>query len=207
MESEKLKVFDRNRKQIGVATREDVHKKGLWHETFHCWFLSREDGHIYIYLQLRSADKKDYPNLLDITAAGHLLADETVSDGLREVEEELGFKLEQEALTSLGVIEHSLRQEDFIDNEFCHVFLYYREDPISGFNLQKEEVSGMMKAEFQSFCDLWQGKSEEIRISGFLVNKDGKEEKVSKSVGKEQFIPGTDAYYKTLIERFQEYLQ
>lgn len=96
--SERLKIFDEDRFQIGIATRDEVHRFGFWHETFHCWFVSEEAGTYYIYLQLRSATKKDYPNLLDITAAGHLLADETVQDGIREIKEEIGIDLTIEDL-------------------------------------------------------------------------------------------------------------
>lgn len=46
MENEMLKVFNADRKQIGVATREEVHRIGHWHEVFHCWFVSREAGEI-----------------------------------------------------------------------------------------------------------------------------------------------------------------
>lgn len=70
MENEMLKIFDENKHQIGIATREEVHRLGHWHEAFHCWFVSREEEKDYIYLQLRSDMKKDYPSLLDITAAG-----------------------------------------------------------------------------------------------------------------------------------------
>lgn len=90
MELELLKIFGDDRNQIGVASRKDVHRLGYWHEAFHCWFVSNEKGIDYIYLQLRSNSKKDYPNLLDITAAGHLLANETVRDGVREIKEEIG---------------------------------------------------------------------------------------------------------------------
>jgi isopentenyldiphosphate isomerase len=68
VENEKLKIFDEHRTQIGVATREEVHRIGHWHETFHCWLISKEGEIDYIYLQIRSDEKKDYPNLLDITA-------------------------------------------------------------------------------------------------------------------------------------------
>ncbi|WP_328797176.1 hypothetical protein [Heyndrickxia sporothermodurans] len=70
MESELLKIFDEKRNPIGVASREEVHKKGFWHETFQCWFVSKEEEKDYILLQIRSDQKKDYPNLLDITSAG-----------------------------------------------------------------------------------------------------------------------------------------
>ncbi|MFE4712635.1 NUDIX domain-containing protein [Paenibacillus sp. NPDC056722] len=110
MNSEILKIFDDNRNTIGVSTREEVHRLGLWHETFHCWFISREGNKDYIYLQLRSDQKKDYPNLLDITAAGHLLAHETVLDGIREVHEEIGIEVTIDELESLGVRFYTTRR-------------------------------------------------------------------------------------------------
>ncbi|MBB6453277.1 isopentenyldiphosphate isomerase [Salirhabdus euzebyi] len=84
MDTERLKIFDDNRNELGVASREDVHKKGFWHETIQCWFISREQDADYIYFQIRSEKKKDYPGMYDITAAGHILANETVEDGVRE---------------------------------------------------------------------------------------------------------------------------
>lgn len=103
METELIKIFDDDGTSIGVATREEVHKKGYWHETFHCWFISREKGVDYLFFQLRSKEKKDYPNLLDIAAAGHILAHETVKDGIKEVNEEIGIDVTWDELISLGV--------------------------------------------------------------------------------------------------------
>jgi isopentenyldiphosphate isomerase len=59
MEMERLKIVDQNKNEIGGATREDVHRLGYWHETFHCWFTSRENGVEYIYFQRRSTTKKE----------------------------------------------------------------------------------------------------------------------------------------------------
>jgi isopentenyldiphosphate isomerase len=80
MNEEKLSIFDEDYNRLGERTREEVHANGYWHETFHCWLAhydedSEED---YIYFQLRSDRKKDYPGLLDITAAGHILSHELI---------------------------------------------------------------------------------------------------------------------------------
>ncbi len=58
MKIEKLKIFDHNRNQIGVATRDEVHRAGYWHEAFHCWLVGKEGEKDYIYLQLRSEERK-----------------------------------------------------------------------------------------------------------------------------------------------------
>lgn len=149
---------------IGIETREEVHKKGLWHETFHCWILEIKDGKPYIHLQLRSSDKKDFPNLLDISAAGHILAHESIEDGVREIEEELGIHVQFEELVSLGIIKDQLVVNDFIDNECCHVFLYKTMQNLDGaYRFQKEEVAGMSKFAFQDFYDLCTGTTERIQ--------------------------------------------
>jgi hypothetical protein len=63
MDIEKLNIFSKDRTKIGVASRVEVHKKGYWHEAFHCWFISKVDEVNYLNLQLRSKTKKENPSL------------------------------------------------------------------------------------------------------------------------------------------------
>lgn len=140
MENELLKIFDEHRNPIGTASREEVHRLGYWHETFHCWFIGREVEKDYIYFQIRSDAKKDYPGLLDITAAGHLLATETVLDGVREVKEEIGVNVSFKELISIGMIDYSVTTGELIDKELAHVYLYKCQNSFEDYELQKEEV-------------------------------------------------------------------
>ena len=202
---EKIKIFDHDKNEIGMATRDEVHRLGHWHETFHCWFTSVEDGKEYIYFQLRSLTKKDYPNLLDITAAGHILAEETVEDGIREIKEELGIHVVMDDLVPLGVFECSIKIDDYINNEFSHVFLYHRNHDIADFKLQPEEVRGIMKSKFASFYDLWMGLKEEIHIEGYIINENGEKVMVNQTVGKEAFTPNINSYYEKLVKRCRSF--
>ncbi|MFB6800307.1 NUDIX domain-containing protein [Peribacillus butanolivorans] len=206
MENEMLKVFDADRKQIGVATREEVHRIGYWHEVFHCWFVSREAGVEYIYLQHRCAIKKDYPNLLDITAAGHLLAHETIYDGVREIKEEIGIDVSFAELVPLGIIEYHVTKENFIDKEIANVFLYESTQCFNDFTLQKEEVSGMVKVELDDFEDLWAGTKEEVNIQGFEINQDDHRMMIDQYVGRDKFVPHEVSYYKSIIRLIRENL-
>ncbi|MBS4203453.1 NUDIX hydrolase [Lederbergia citrea] len=204
MENEQLKIFDEYRNQIGIATREDVHKLGYWHEAFHCWFICKEEGTDYLYLQLRSNTKKDYPNLLDITAAGHLLANETVQDGVREIIEEVGIDISFQELIPLEIIDYCVIKEDFIDKEIANVFLYKCEKSFEDFTLQEEEVAGIVRAEFNHFAELWLGERETIKIRGLKMKKDGNKILIAENVGRNKFAPHQIKYYKTVIEKIKE---
>lgn len=205
MESEKINVCDENGQQIGVASREEIHRSGSWHETFHCWIVSAEDGKDWIHLQLRSKGKKDYPELFDITAAGHLLADETAEDGIREVEEELGVSVPFENLIPLGVIKDQIVQNGFVDNERCHVFLYNTKENIdAAYVLQKEEVLGMVKVEFQQFHDLCVGRIEVVEAEGFSIDDEQNNYPLRKKISLRNLVPHSQSYLKrvvTLISR------
>ncbi len=198
-----IKVFDEEYQEQGVATRDEVHNKGLWHETFHCWLVSQEMNKYYIYLQKRSSMKKDFPNLLDITAAGHLLECETVEDGIREVEEELGIKVSYEDLISLGVIKDRLVTDKIKDNELTNVFLLKWTGKMEDFQVQKEEVSGIFKAELEPFVNLWSGKTDKILVEGFNMQQDHSKEEIRKKVGKEDFVPHETSYMKSLVSMFR----
>ena len=199
MEDELLKIFDQNRNSIGVATRKDVHRLGYWHEAFHCWFGSNESGNDYIYLQIRSENKKDYPNLIDITAAGHLLATETVEDGVREIKEELGIEVDYSELISLGTIHYSVKRDNFIDNEIAHVFLYMSEHKFTDYRLQKEEVSGIVRAKLIDFSQLWTGEKSDVLIEGFEIDHEEKPIFFSEKVTKSAFVPHESSYYESII--------
>ncbi|MET0960580.1 MAG: NUDIX domain-containing protein [Psychrobacillus psychrotolerans] len=198
MKQELLKVFDDKHKPIGVETREEIHRLGLLHETFQCWFIGKHEGKQYVYLQLRSNLKKDYPGLLDITAAGHLLENETVFDGIREVKEELGIDVLFEELYSLGVLKYSVTTGDLIDNELAHVFIYECALEWDQFTLQAEEVYGIVRAEISQFVSLWQGELEELEIIGFRVENDGARRPIHEMVGKINFVPHEQSYYEEL---------
>jgi isopentenyldiphosphate isomerase len=204
MEKEQLKIFDENRNQIGVATREDVHKLGYWHETFYCWFIREEKGTVYLYLQLRSNTKKDYPNLLDITAAGHLMADETVRDGVREIKEEIGIDLSFSELIPLGIIDYCIINEDLIDKEIANVFLYKSSKSFDDYTLQEEEVVGIVRTEFNHFTELWFDERESIKIKGFEIMKDGNKKIINENVGRNKFVPHQVNFYRTVIEKIKE---
>lgn len=199
-----LKVFDDERNPIGIATREEVHRLGYWHEAFHCWFVSNEKGINYLYLQLRSDRKKDYPNLLDITAAGHLLADENVYDGVREVKEEIGIEVSADELIPLGVIDYCVTKENFIDKELANVFLYKSKSTFDDFSLQEEEVSGMVKVVLNDFVELWDGRREKVDIQGFEVKEAGTKVVIDGLAGKDKFVPHPITYYETVIQKIKK---
>ncbi|PMC34308.1 NUDIX hydrolase [Bacillus sp. UMB0899] len=206
-EQEKLKIYDDQRNQIGVATRSDVHKLGFWHEAFHCWFVQNDKGIHYIYLQLRSKKKKDYPNLFDITAAGHLLADETVEDGVREIKEEIGIDVNFDDLIPLGELKYCVVKNEFIDKELANVFLYKNEEEFDDFTLQAEEVAGIVRVEFTKFSQLWFGERNEVGIFGFEINNDGKKVEIKAHVNRDQFVPHEVSFYKEIIQRIQEQIK
>ncbi|GAB6930438.1 NUDIX domain-containing protein [Paenibacillus sp. JCM 10914] len=204
MESEVLAVFDGDHRRIGTATRDEVHRQGHWHEAFQCWFIKKEEGIERIYLQLRSTDKKDHPNLLDITAAGHLLATETVMDGIREIQEEIGVDVAYDDLIPLGVQKYTMTKDGFIDNEFAHVFLYPMSQSLDDFVLQPEEVSGMFSASVADFASLWLGTKDKIPVHGFRTDSQGKKVATDMEIGITDMVPHPVSYYRTIIDMIQK---
>ena len=103
-----------------LATSEEVHTDGLWHRTFHLWLVSDRDGGL-VYLQRRGADVRHEPLKLDIAAAGHYRAGESLYDGLREADEELG--LHEPFLLQQGFISRTPRGRMLTPQAFAHIGL------------------------------------------------------------------------------------
>jgi len=123
-----------------IQLKSEAHKKGLWHASTQIWIYT-PDGKILI--QKRTANKDTYPNLWDISVAGHLSAGDTPeSASLREIEEEIGLIISAKALHFLKTVKNSKQpSKTIIDNEFNHLFLCCNDIKIEELKLQTEEVA------------------------------------------------------------------
>lgn len=80
---------------------EEARNDGDWIGTFNLWIVQNSPVPAIVY-QLRPPDATWAPNCLDVSAAGHYSAGETLWDGLREVQEELGRTYPHDVLHYLG---------------------------------------------------------------------------------------------------------
>lgn len=204
MQSEELKTFTPEGRYLADVPRDKVHVEGLWHETFHCWFVSQKDGKTIVHFQLRSKNKKDFPDMLDISAAGHILASEDVADGIREVHEELGIELSLDELEYAGRIPDVIVQNNFIDHEFAHTYFYLvPENSTLDYSFQAEEVAGMIDIELSLFELLWKGTLKSITVNGVILDKDQKLTETTLVVTKSSFVPHKDRYIDTVIKHIK----
>ena len=144
---EQIRIFDKDYTYIRDESRDVAHREGYWHETIQCWLVDEQS----VYIQKRSATKKDFPSLFDITAAGHIMAHETVEDSIREIKEELGIEINRTKLHTKDIVRDIIELPHFLDYEFANLFLYEDHFSPSDFTLQQEEVEGLYKADRQQF--------------------------------------------------------
>jgi isopentenyl-diphosphate Delta-isomerase len=124
-----------------VKPRYLVHRDGDWHKTVHVW-IKNHTGELL--LQKRSSEKESFPNLWDISSAGHIQAGQTsVSAAIQEVREELSIVLEKKELDYLFTIRACFKKigGDFLDNEISDVYIVTKNVLPQDLHLQKEEIS------------------------------------------------------------------
>jgi 8-oxo-dGTP pyrophosphatase MutT (NUDIX family) len=144
---ELLDVLDERGSPTGeVVWKSEAHRRGLFHRCFHCWVAGEDAAGFYLLVQRRDLAKDTWPGYLDVTAAGHLRSgEEPLAGGLRELEEELGLRVEPGRLVSLGTrrIEQEIPQGR--DREFHDVFLLLEGTPPGDLRLQEGEVEAVLR--------------------------------------------------------------
>lgn len=123
MTTETIDVFSEDMQPLSPAavSIDDVHKKGLWHQTFACWLVNPAQK--TIFLQKRGPRNRIDPGSYDATASGHLFSGETPSDGFREFKEETGIDIAETDRLYIGSFRNMATRGSYINNELCHVFL------------------------------------------------------------------------------------
>ena len=138
-----LDIWNENGKPTGQSADKAVlHQNGLFHPTVHIWFYTPTPN---ILLQKRTANKLIFPNLWDVSVAGHVASGETVLEGAtREIEEEIGLSVKPEDLNLISVRKNVNKfSNGIIDAEFQHVFLCELSVAIEALRIQKEEVDAV----------------------------------------------------------------
>lgn len=122
-----------------VESREKCHADGLWHKAVVVFIINSKEQ---VLLQRRSATKKLWPNMWDITAGGHVLTGEFGFEAIiREAKEELGIELNKNEMTFLGSSLSSNRKGDIVNNHFNEYYVVTKDVDETKLKLQEEEVS------------------------------------------------------------------
>jgi isopentenyl-diphosphate Delta-isomerase len=142
MRMEYVDLLDSSGRPVGkMKPKSDVHRDGDWHSAAHVWILNREGQ---ILIQRRSPTKENWPNLWDVSVAGHISAGERpVEAALREAKEELGVTLAPGECRFLFTIPEqvTLNKGSYVDNEFHHVFLVERDLDVGDLKFSDGEVA------------------------------------------------------------------
>ncbi len=122
-----------------TAMKSEAHAKGWFHPTVHIWFYTSKGE---ILIQQRSKNKDTHPLLWDVSVAGHIGAgEEIMNSAIREVQEEIGLRINEKDLEKIGVFKSIQKHsESLVDCEFHHVFLSRLKIPLNELNKQDSEV-------------------------------------------------------------------
>ena len=188
---ETLLFYDDELNESGIATRSEIHLKGLLHQVVHCWIVDEASEETWIYFQQRSYEKKDFPGMYDISAAGHIDIGEKAQVAVkRETQEEIGMVVNYRILKFIGNIREEMHRDNFFNNEICYVYLYSVENP--KFELG-HEVEKMVKISFDELKK-WILEGAENIVS---LSMDGKSKIIIKS---QEFCPHKKEYLELVID-------
>lgn len=164
MSEEYFDILDENGNKTGkTKLRKEVHRDGDWHKAVHIWILNKNGD---VLLQRRCATKESWPNMLDISCAGHLSAgDDSIQGAIRELKEELDLDVKPEELNYVKTLTRkTIHRDNFIDNEFDDLYTLITDKDISEMKYQESEISEIFFVTYKKFKEMIACKQEDLVI-------------------------------------------
>lgn len=169
MKEEMIDVLDENGIKTGtIATRKEVHKKGLWHRAIVVAIINEKNE---ILIQQRSDNKDKNPGMWDISSAGHISSgQDSLMAATREINEEvsvnLGYNVEVKEFRYM----YSFRKQqkfadDYIENQFYDFFI------LRQYGLNKDSLK-FQESEVQAIDFVNISQLNEMRKNGNFVERD-----------------------------------
>jgi len=150
---ELIDILDEQGNYTGkTALKSVAHKNGLYHQCVHVWFYTDTQK---LLLQKRASVKKVFPNLWDVSVAGHVHSGETLIEAaIRETKEEIGLGIKSQQLTFIGnrkdVITHP---NGILDCEFKYIYICKLTTDIKELTPQKDELDDIHLFDFSILKD------------------------------------------------------
>ncbi len=138
---EYIDLLNENGKKTGqTCLKSEAHKKGLFHASVHIWIF---DKHKNVLIQKRATNKDTFPNLWDVSVAGHISAGEKpIISAIREIQEEVGIIISEHDLAFIGTSKKKVKHHaNLIDYELHNIYMCKTNFKITSLKIQQEEVS------------------------------------------------------------------
>ena len=177
-----------------VKARAMVHRDGDWHRAVHIWVAGLDEQESpFLTFQRRSLAKDTWPGRLDATVGGHFRAGETLDETLREVEEEIGIRVERGQLQSLGVrVCANEAEPGIVDRELQDLFLLRDDRPLAAFQPNPAELAALVRFPLADLLPFLAGET--ARVAGEAIVP-GNAQTQSVTARPDDFIPTIDRYF------------
>ena len=143
---ELVQLYDENCNQIAgkSATKKEALSKGLLHASSHVWIYRKVNHFLEFLIQRRASNKRTWPNMLDVSVAGHVeMGEAPEGAAVREAKEEIGLSISVDDLIATGT--HRTRlvaKNGIIENEIQFLFVLELQTG-EDFELKRSEVSSI----------------------------------------------------------------
>ncbi len=198
---EYLDYYDEKGNYLGYTTREEIHTKGLWHNTVHCWLYDQEGN---VYFQIRKDTNTYYT-----TASGHVLKGETIQEAFqREIKEEIGINIDASDATLVGIIPwqmEKVKKDGTIhkDKAKANVYIDLYEGNMQDFHFDLNEVTGLVKVQAQDALKLFQDEQGQIPATIITMNEDDEITVTNRQVQFNEFLVNA---HETAINKYGDIL-
>ncbi|MGE7983657.1 NUDIX hydrolase [Solibacillus sp. NPDC093137] len=207
--SEHIDIFDDKYNLVGSSTKKEAHEKGYWHRVFTCIVVNPIEKTIILQKKIPGKYSFDRPDYIDISVGGHYKKGESIQDGVRELNEEMGLNVKYEELVYLGIRQNSvILGDNYINNEFQEIHLLESRIPLIEYKLN-DEVNGFVSINIDLGLKLLQNIIKEAPVNHVYL-KDGKKIESTVSVSLSDFVPNylkTDKIFLRLFIAAKKYIE
>lgn len=164
MSKELIDILDENGVKTGeIATRDEIHKKGLWHRAIVVAIVNEKNE---ILIQQRSNNKEKNAGMWDISVAGHIsTGQDALSAAAREINEEvsinLGYHVDIKAFRyMLSYCIEEKFSNHFIERQFYDFFILRKEGiKVENIKMQESEVQAIKWIDINKLLDMREKKT------------------------------------------------